>query len=177
MGKMVPERRNWRAIGKYYYYKLVRQAGTPEYLARGTALGLFVGFLVPIGFQLLIVLPLAILFKASKVLAGSCTFVTNWVTVIVIYPIQCLVGSYLLFQPLNYASVKRDFAELVKIDGMVDFLKALFNLGLDVAIPFLVGGLVFGLVFGALGYWLTLTTVRAYRHRRALRLQRLQSGR
>jgi len=41
-----------RRIVKYYYLKVMRNSGSPEYIARGAALGIFIGFAIPIGFQI-----------------------------------------------------------------------------------------------------------------------------
>ncbi len=158
----------WRALLKYYYYKLVRQAGTPEYLARGMALGLFIGFLIPMGGQIIVVLVLAVWLKASKILAIAGTMVTNWFTVIIIYPLQCLIGSYLLFHPLKYSALQEQFRGLTENFSY----SALWALGLEIAVPFFVGGLFLGIIAGFAGYRITLSLVREYRKHKELRRQK-----
>ena len=46
-----------RRIVKYYYLKVMRNSGSPEYIARGAALGIFIGFAIPIGFQIAAAVP------------------------------------------------------------------------------------------------------------------------
>ena len=48
-----------KKILTFYYMKAVRDKGTPEYIARGWAIGMFVGFAIPFGLQLAISIPLS----------------------------------------------------------------------------------------------------------------------
>ena len=50
-----------KKILTFYYMKAVRDKGTPEYIARGWAIGMFVGFAIPFGLQLAISIPLSFL--------------------------------------------------------------------------------------------------------------------
>lgn len=63
-----------RRIVKYYYLKVMRNSGSPEYIARGAALGIFIGFAVPIGFQIAAAVPLAFMLKGAKIPAVVLTF-------------------------------------------------------------------------------------------------------
>ena len=86
---------------RYYYNKAVREKGTPEYIARGWAIGMFVGFAVPFGLQLVISIPLSFLMKGSKLGATVGTMATNHFTIFIIYPFQCWLGSRLIGNPLE----------------------------------------------------------------------------
>ncbi|QSH41792.1 DUF2062 domain-containing protein [Lentisphaerota bacterium ZTH] len=146
----------------YYYFKLVKQSGNPEYIARGVSLGFFVGLLIPFGAQIIVVLPLAILFKAAKIPAVACTFVTNHVTIFFIYPFQCWVGSYLIARPLTMKAVEHMFKEVLEQKT----LSSLFALGKEVVISFFAGGFLFGLLLAVPGYVISLYLVKAYRRRK-----------
>ena len=61
----------------WLYSKIVRDSGSPESVARGWAIGMFIGCTVPFGAQLVVSVPLAILMKASKVGAVVGTFINN----------------------------------------------------------------------------------------------------
>ena len=67
---MARGKENWtekaRRLFRYYYNKAVSEKGTPEYVARGWAIGMFIGFAVPFGLQLMVSVPLAFLLKGSK---------------------------------------------------------------------------------------------------------------
>ncbi len=158
---------------KYFYFKVIRQPGTPESIARGVAIGLAVGLIIPFGLQLAVAIPLALLLKASKVLSCLFTLVTNQVTIFFIYPVQCLIGSYLIFQPLRYAEVKHAVSSLLKEQSY----HALMELGWQLTLSFFAGGTLFALLLAVPGYFVALSTVRRYRAlREARRAKRLAGG-
>ena len=74
-----------KKILTFYYMKAVRDKGTPEYIARGWAIGMFVGFAIPFGLQLAISIPLSFLMKGSKLGSILGTFTTNHFTIFIIY--------------------------------------------------------------------------------------------
>ena len=77
--------------------KMVRDPLPPEDVAAGWALGVFVGFAIPFGLQLIVSVPLAMMMRVSKVGATVATFVTNPATVFFIYPAQTWVVYNLVF--------------------------------------------------------------------------------
>ena len=94
-----------KKIFLFYYMKAVRDKGTPEYIARGWAIGMFVGFAVPFGLQLAISIPLSFLLKGSKLGAVLGTFTTNHFTIFIIYPVQCWVGNRILCGNLSLTAL------------------------------------------------------------------------
>jgi uncharacterized protein (DUF2062 family) len=146
----------------YYYFKLVKQQGTPEYIARGVAVGLFIGFFVPFLFQMVCAFALAVLVKAAKIPALACTWVTNQFTIIFIYPVQCYIGSYLIGNPLTYQHIKTVFVDVFKHPGY----NSLMELGSAVVLSFFAGGLLFGVVSAVIGYFVALKMVIRHRQRK-----------
>ena len=57
--------------------KIVREKASPEYIARGWAIGMFFGCLIPFGFQLICSIPAAFILKGSKIGATLGTLLTN----------------------------------------------------------------------------------------------------
>lgn len=149
-------------ITRYYYFKFIRQSGEPEYIARGAALGLFIGMLVPFGFQIAAVIPLAIWFKAAKIPSIVFTFVTNHFTIWIIYPIQCYVGSWLIFRPLDYDQIVESLENVIEKQSFQE----LFNLGWTVVASFFAGGLLFALMLSIPGYFIALKMIILYRLRK-----------
>jgi hypothetical protein len=158
---------SWRRL----YCRIVRQEGSPESVARGLAIGLFVGFAMPMGGQLVVAIPLAFILKGNKVLAALGTVVTNPYTSLVIYPIQCWIGALLLGSPLDFHFLEERFKSLLAQPSW----DALKGLGVDLLVPFLVGGLLLAVLTCVPTYYLTLRTVRAYRARKLIkkRMRRL----
>ena len=152
---------SWRRV----YCKIVKQEGSPESIARGLALGLFVGFAMPMGGQMIVAIPLAFLLKANKVLAVMGTVVTNPYTSLFIYPVQCWFGAQLMGAPLNLQELKAAFRALLADPTWAHFS----SLGSGLIVPFFIGGFVFAVLSAVPTYYLSLYAVRAYRRRRALK--------
>ncbi|WP_176014114.1 DUF2062 domain-containing protein [Victivallis sp. Marseille-Q1083] len=154
-----------------FYLKVMKQDKPAEYTARGVGLGVFVGFFVPFGLQVVVVLPLAILCRAAKIPAVAFTFVTNHFTIFLIYPLQCYIGGWLLGRGMGYSELKQRFSGIVDHqNGTLSAFKALLELGGDVALSFFFGGLLFGLIGGVLAYFVTLVLIRRHKIRKQQRL-------
>jgi len=159
---------SWR-LYKASFLKMMRSSDRPDYLARGVALGLFIGFLVPMGLQIAVVLPLAFLLKAAKIPAVAFTFVTNHLTVFFIYPVQCWIGSYLMFHPFRYEVLADQLRGLIDAPDMNAALEEIARLGGQLVASFFLGGLLFGVIFGLFGYFLTYGAAIRFRARRDAR--------
>ena len=140
------------------YAKIVKEKATPEYIARGWAIGMFYGCLIPFGFQLICSIPTAILLKGSKIGATLGTLITNHLTVFIIYPLQCHVGLILMGR-------SRDFSELEKI--MTDVIhkgswEALLGIGTELVIAFFIGGALLTAIMTPLTYYFVKAAVVRY---------------
>ena len=100
----------------HFYVKIVRAEGTPTYIARGWALGMFIGCVIPMSAQLLISIPLSFVLRCSKIGATLGTFITNPVTVLFIYPAQCWVGNKIIGGSLSWEATQQAARDLVKLD-------------------------------------------------------------
>ncbi len=157
-----------RTIFKHYL-KLVNHEGSPDYTARGVAIGLFACFFAPTFTQVITALALAYLFRGNKILAVALTFITNPYTSPVLCPFQCWVGSVALGAPITYAEIAHTFQSILSAHTMADLLIIGKELGKEYLIPFIVGGALLGVVSGVIGYFVTLWLVAIYRRRRKLR--------
>lgn len=142
--------------------KAVRDKGTPEYIARGWAIGMFVGFAVPFGLQLAISIPLSFLLKGSKLGAVLGTFTTNHFTIFIIYPVQCWVGNRILCGNLSLNRIQCMMRDVLRFQDY----ETLFNMGLEVAASFFAGGLLFAAVSTPVCYYAVRRIVINYRHLR-----------
>ena len=154
-----------RRLFRYYYDKAIREQGTPEYIARGWAIGVFIGFAVPFGLQLIISIPLSFLLKGSKLGASIGTLVTNHLTIIVIYPFQCWLGSWVIGKPLALEEIS---SKLELILQKQDY-QTLFGLGSDLVISFLIGGFLLAAVSTPICYYLVKRLVIQYRRNKEKR--------
>lgn len=135
---------------------MIRERASPEYIARGWALGMFIGCLIPFGFQLVVSVPLSFALKGSKVGAVLGTFITNPLTIFFIYPAQCWLADRLFF------AGRLSYSNLSNVEWTFD---SVMELGAEAAQAFFVGGFLFAVVLAPLTYWCVLRLVQRHRRR------------
>lgn len=145
------------------YAKIVREKATPEYIARGWAIGMFYGCLIPFGFQLICSIPTAFLLKGSKIGATAGTFFTNHFSIFIIYPAQCWVGSKIMGGSLTWNAAVQAMEALLKEQSY----QALLSLGRELVAAFFIGGALLTAVMTPLTYWFVKRIVVAFRNRKA----------
>lgn len=148
------------------YSKIVREKASPEYIARGWAIGMFFGCFIPFGLQLLLSIPTAFLLKGSKIGATLGTLLTNHFTIFIIYPAQCWAGSHLLGGTLSYRAIEAAMADVLKEQSY----EALMQIGGELVAAFFLGGALLTAVMTPLTYWFVKNLVIRYRRRKAVRL-------
>jgi hypothetical protein len=150
----------WRRFGlirqlKLNILKFIRLRGSPDEIAKGVALGIFIGMTPTFGFQMAIAVFFAFLLKENKLAAALGVWITNPVTAPIIYGLEYEAGRLLLGLP------RVGLPELT--------LESLKSLGGDVLLPLCVGSVIFGIAGGALAYALTLRAVPLFK---AMRIPR-----
>ena len=148
--------------------KIVRETATPEYIARGWAIGMFYGCAIPFGFQLVLSLPTAFLLRGSKIGASIGTLITNHFTIFLIYPVQCIVGNRLIGGRLSYPQIKEAMNALVNEQSY----GKLFSMGGELVASFFIGGALLAAVMTPLTYYAVKSLVvrrRLRKERRACR--------
>ena len=145
------------------YSKIVREKASPEYIARGWAIGMFFGCFIPFGLQLVCSIPTAFLLKGSKIGATLGTLITNHFTIFIIYPAQCWVGSHLLGGTLSYHAIETAMADVLKEQSY----EALMKIGGELVAAFFLGGALLSVIMTPLTYWFVKNLVIRYRNRKA----------
>ncbi len=160
-------KRSWTRL----YVKMIKEKASPEYIARGWAIGMFYGCTIPFGFQLALSIPTSFILKGSKVGATLGTLLTNHVTIFFIYPAQCYVGNLLMGGNLTFAKAQ---------EAMVDVLKhqdysTLFGLGGELVCSFFIGGFLLAAVTTPTTYFGVLNAVKRYREAKAKRAEKIKN--
>ena len=143
--------------------KMVRDPLPPEDVAAGWALGMFVGCSVPFGLQLIVSVPLAMMMRVSKVGATVGTFITNPLTIWIIYPAQTMAMGWLLGRDFSWDYILRAMRGVAKNSDW----KTLLSLSGDVVVCFILGGLALAVVLTPITYFTVRTLVRKYRSGRS----------
>ena len=135
--------------------KMVKDPLPPEDVAAGWALGVFIGFSIPFGLQLIVSVPLALMMRVSKVGATLGTFVTNPATIFFLYPAQTWVVYNLLFGSREMGELPTEWTR-----------KSVMALSGPVLISFFLGGLALAMLLSPLTYHVVKRIVIKYRSRK-----------
>jgi len=142
--------------------KMVREPLPPEDIAAGWALGMFVGCSVPFGLQLIVSVPLSMMMRVSKIGATLGTFITNPLTIWIIYPAQTMAMGWLLGRDFSWDYILKAMRGVAKNSDW----KTLLSLSGDVVVCFLLGGLALAIILTPITYFAVRTMVRSHRSRR-----------
>ena len=143
------------------YGKIVKEQKPAGFIARGWALGVFIGSVVPFGFQIYISLPLSFLLRCSKVGALTGTLITNPISIVFLYPAQCWVGSRLIGRALSWDAVTKAMGDVLANQDWATLMK----LSGDLIASFFVGGFLLAAVATPVAYFAVLAMVKSYRRR------------
>jgi uncharacterized protein len=126
----------------------------PWFDARGMAVGLFVGFGIPIGAQMLFLALLRLLFRFNSVIAFAFTWVNNPITLLPMYYGFYCVGSIILGKSviMNAEDFRNLMRPIMHAGYFVDSVRSFLYLGGDLLERWVVGALSVGSVSGTLGY-------------------------
>jgi uncharacterized protein (DUF2062 family) len=170
------------AVG-FVKFRILHVDDTPQRIARGMAVGLWVAFTPLMGIQMAIALAGAILFRANKALAVMCVWLSNPFTLVPVYGPCYLIGRFLMGRihpDVQPSQVGEQLSRIFSFSNMLTKLHtATFwkevavvfgKIGLEVTI----GGFVLGTLFAIAGYFATYWIVTKHRAKSGRRRFRLQ---
>ncbi len=131
---------------KYYYYMLIKGRESPDRIARGFAIGVFVAFNPLLGIHTILCILLSLIFRASKTASILGSLICNPITIPIIYFSEYEIGKYCL-KLIHYE---------VEVKTLADFqnltLESLIEFGKSIAYPIVIGSIIFGVIFGIIAY-------------------------
>ncbi len=182
-------RGGWRRAATYVLHRMRRLPDSPERICIGIAAGVYVSFLPIYGLHFLSAALVAWIFRGNILAALLGTFYGNPLT----FPLMAAggleLGGWLLDTEVR-VSVTRVMGAIARAGGeLTDNLFSVFNgeqahwtrllrFWDEVYLPYMLGGLILGLPFAVLAYFVHLPLVRAYQRRRQKKLkQRFEAAR
>jgi uncharacterized protein (DUF2062 family) len=126
--------------------RFVRLRGLPDEIAKGVALGIFVGMTPTFGFQMAIAIVFAYLLRENRLAAILGVWVTNPVTAPFIYATEYEVGRRLLGM------------ERFQLPSELTW-EAYSTLGWEILFPMWFCSIIFGVIFGFISYQTTLRLI------------------
>lgn len=134
--------------------------GEPRYVAMGMAVGIFVSATPTIPFQTLIAIAICLVVRGSKAAAAVGVWLSNPLTFPIFYLASYKTGSILLGISNGRTISSYNTADMLE-------------LGVDITVAAVAGGIVIGIILGVVAYFLTFRAVtkirsREKRHKRLL---------
>lgn len=138
---------------KYYYLRFIRLQGNPHVIARGVAIGIFVGITPTIPFHTIMVFLLCFILRGSKIAALLLTFiVSNPLTFFFQYYFSWRLGNWITLKELSWAKACSVLKIISSTATFTEIVAALGQLGQDTVTVLILGGIVLALPFALAGY-------------------------
>ncbi|MBW2180328.1 MAG: DUF2062 domain-containing protein [Deltaproteobacteria bacterium] len=145
----------WRHKFRKFIHEAKTLQGDPTYIAKGIAIGVFVGITPTIPLHTGIAIFLAFIFKASKPAAVIGVWSGNPVTIPFLY-----FGSYKIGMFLFGNTATLDISYLT-------IQEELLQLGFETTIAMILGGMILGILPAIAAYFITRNFFSAIRERKA----------
>jgi uncharacterized protein (DUF2062 family) len=172
----------WGRATSYVVHRLRRLPDPPYRVARGVAAGIFVSFTPFFGFHFILAALLAFIMRGNLLAALMATFFGNPLTFPLIATVSVELGAWMMGLPdgMPLHRIVSEFSSATlqlwyNLEAMFtaapthwDRLGALF---MRVFLPYMVGGLVPGILCAAIGYMATHRIIGVYQRRRVKRLK------
>ena len=171
-------RSGWLRAIEYVKLRLKRLPDTPRNIAIGIACGVFVTFTPLFGFHFFLAAFLAWVLRGNILASLLATFVGNPITFPFIAAVSYRTGLFMMGRGSErnvWRKVTDGFGEMFST-LWTNFKSIFFGGGLpwdpvqrvfhEVFLPYLIGGILPGLVFAALFYWVSRPMIAAYQKRR-----------
>jgi hypothetical protein len=136
--------------------RIKKLEGDPHYVAMGLAIGVFISLTPTIPFHTVLAVSLAIIFRGSKAAAALGVWFSNPVTAPIFYWGSYKLGMYILGNRAPFD---------VKYESILELL----DLGMDVTIAMIAGGVILGILPGIASYFITRKIIATMRLRKALK--------
>ncbi|KIN73954.1 DUF2062 domain-containing protein [Sulfitobacter guttiformis] len=171
-------RGGWTRAFHYVKHRVRRLPDSPERIARGIWAGVFITFTPLFGFHFLGAVLIAKLMKGNILASLMATFVGNPLTFVFITLASLKTGHWLLGTELQEGELRalsRKFADAgsdlwhnaisIFTPAQMDW-SGLAIFSRDVFYPYLMGGIVSGIFFGTVAYYVSVPLLHAYQKRR-----------
>ncbi|UZD90455.1 DUF2062 domain-containing protein [Cognatishimia activa] len=176
-------RGGWSRAFRYVRHRVHRLPGSPERIGRGIWAGVFTTFSPFYGLHFIIAAIVARFVQGNLLAALLGTFFGNPLTYLPIGVISLKTGHFLLgteFEAGEERSLIRKFTD-AGYDLLHNFWAIFTDVEMDwhglsvfwveVFYPYLIGGILPGMVAATVAYYLTVPVIRAYQKRRAKKIQ------
>ena len=140
-----------------HYYKIMRIDDPPYKIARGVAIGVFMGIFPTFGLGIVFAIAAAYILKANRAAAVLGSFIMNPLTTPFFWAISSAVGAVILWEDKEVVMAS------IKNHNLLNGMGWAF-------LVYLVGSFVVSIVFAALSYFITKKWVVEHRKKKTMRM-------
>ena len=156
-----------RRAARYYYLRFVRLRGHPSVLARGVAVGTFIGITPTIPFHTLLALFFAFILRGSKITALLVTvMVSNPLTFFLQYYFSWKIGNWFTPGEHSWEEVSTLLEAIVNGGNFRETLAALAEIGVNSLMILIGGGIILAVPFTIAFYFISYLMFRSIQKRR-----------
>lgn len=131
--------------------------GAPASIARGVAIGVFIGFAPLMPIKSILILLLTMIVPSSTVAAFLCaTIISNPFTYVPLYYLAWFIGDLILPGRASWTILSSTFQRIIEV-GFSESLSLAFSVGFDAGLVILLGGMILALIPALICYPLALT--------------------
>lgn len=159
-----------KRTARFYYLKLIRLQGEPRYLAKGVALGVFIGITPTIPLHTILILALAFSLRTSKISALLASLVvSNPLTIPPLYYFSWWFGKLLFPGSLSWQKINAVIQKIEAGSGFMATIHQITALGAKAIAAMVAGGCLLALPFTVAGYFISLSIFQKIEKRRLTR--------
>lgn len=156
-----------RRAARYYYLRFIRLRGHPSVLARGVAVGTFIGITPTIPFHTILALIFAIILRGSKVTALlAAVIVSNPLTFFLQYYFSWKIGNWFTPAEHSWDEVSSLLDAVVNGENYRGAFTVLAEIGLDSLVILIGGGIILATPFTIAFYMLSYMFFRSINKKR-----------
>ncbi|MFA5700384.1 MAG: DUF2062 domain-containing protein [Desulfuromonas sp.] len=131
---------------KLFLLRFLRIRANPDEIAKGFALGIFIGMTPTIGLQTPLAIFLAVVLGQDKIAAALAVWISNPITAPLIYMAEYKTGRFILDTP--YVLLPTELS-----------LETISQFGSNLIVPLCLGSLIFAVLASAISYAIVLRMV------------------
>lgn len=163
-----------KRLGVYYRHRMGRLPGTPEYIARGMAVGAALSFTPFVGLHMILGTFFCWLMRGSLVAMLLGTLLTGNIWTLPVIWIATYKLGHIMLGHFHATTAGAMRAGLVPAKFSIELL---LHKPMHLLLPMMLSGIPLALLCGAGFYYLTLTLVRRYKKARLHRLEKRSRAR
>lgn len=148
---------NPKRICRYYLLKISRLKGDPQSLAKGTAIGIFLGITPIIPFHTALNIVVTVVTRTSTIASMlASVLVCNPLTYVPQYYFAVVIGNAITPYNFSWDRMRSVLDLLLAKPGIQESLGALANLGVEALVVLVSGGSLLALPFAIISYFISL---------------------